>query len=291
MERNDIVALRNAFLRKMCTFRSSGDTRPVVYLGETWVNQRHSISHIQPNDVNSEGFRGTTGKCGRLVACHAGATKFGFIPGSKLIIKSSGDGNRRSQMNGEIFCDWFQNMLRHLEEPCVIVLENTPCHSAPSGNVPKANARKADVQKWLNEKGVEFSQAETLAELRERVKSAKQRDKRYRLDEMAYQMGHELVRLPPRHCMYNPIELVWAQVKGEVASENTTFRIDDVEKLMHKAIDAVTKSDWEKCVKHAEKLQETDHEKECFRDDLMEPIISTIDPDDSNCSSEEEDDF
>jgi len=38
MERNDIVALRKTFLRKMCSLRSSGDTRPVVYLYETWVN-------------------------------------------------------------------------------------------------------------------------------------------------------------------------------------------------------------------------------------------------------------
>jgi len=44
MERNDIVVLRCTFLRKICTLREQKDTRPIVYLDETWINQNHSIS-------------------------------------------------------------------------------------------------------------------------------------------------------------------------------------------------------------------------------------------------------
>lgn len=79
-------------------------------------------------------------------------------------------------------------------------------------------------------------------------------------------------------------------MKGEVASKNTTFKIADVERLMHEAIDAVTQSNWERCVRHAEKLQEEDYAKEGFRDHIMEPIIMTIVSDDSSCSSDEEND-
>jgi hypothetical protein len=39
MERNDIVTLRCKFLRTMCTLRKNNDSRPVIYLDETWVNQ------------------------------------------------------------------------------------------------------------------------------------------------------------------------------------------------------------------------------------------------------------
>lgn len=192
-------------------------------------------------------------------------------------------------MNSEIFHDWFINMLRLLQEPCVIVMDNAPYHSVLVENVPKSSTKKANVQKWRTEKDVEFSLSETLAELREKVEIARPREKRYhQLDEMAFQMGHEVIQLPPNHCQYNPIELIWAQVKGEVASKNTTFKIVDVERLMHEAIDAVTPSNWERCVRHAEKLQEEDYEKEAFRDCIMEPIIMTIDSDDSNCCSDEE---
>jgi len=44
MERNVIVALRFTFLRQICTMRQNKDSRPIVYLYETWVNQNHSIS-------------------------------------------------------------------------------------------------------------------------------------------------------------------------------------------------------------------------------------------------------
>jgi hypothetical protein len=42
-----------------------------------------------------------------------------------------------------------------------------------------------------------------------------------------------ILRTPVRHCELNPIELIWAQVKGFVAENNTTFRLKDVEKLVY----------------------------------------------------------
>lgn len=62
----------------------------------------------------------------------------------------------------------------------------------------------------------------------------------YELDEKAYKAGHELVRLPSYHCQYNSIELIWAQVKNEVVSKKKTFKIANVEKLTHEAIENVT---------------------------------------------------
>lgn len=53
-------------------------------------------------------------------------------------------------------------------------------------------------------------------------------------------MGHEVVLLPPYHCQYNPIESIWAQVKGEVAKNNRTFKFNDVEILLNDAFDSVT---------------------------------------------------
>jgi len=82
-----------------------------------------------------------------------------------------------------------------------------------------------------------------LSELRERVKQLISTYKRYELDEIALEKGHEVIRLPPYNCQYNPIELIWAQVKGEVAKKNNTFKMANVEKLAHAAMDAVTQED------------------------------------------------
>jgi len=123
-------------------------------------------------------------------------------------------------------------MLNKLEEPFVIVMDNASYNSVLSINYSKSNAIKSSVQQWLREKGVDFSPLETLSELRERVKSLILREKLYELYEIVLQMGHKVVRLPLYHCQYNHIEILWAQVKGVVAKNNTTFKFYDVEKLL-----------------------------------------------------------
>jgi len=73
--------------------------------------------------------------------------------------------------------------------------------------------------------------------------------------------------------------LIWAQVKGQVAKNNTTFKMYCIERLTHQALDSVTQQDWEKCLRHAEELQDKDNEKEIMRDTMLEPIIMTLLPD------------
>lgn len=120
-----------------------------------------------------------------------------------------------SSMNADVFKAWFVNMLKLLPEPCVIIMDNAPYHSMYINNYPKCNARKADVQNWLKNQGVNFSPLETLPELRERLKLLIPSFKRYELDEITSSMGHKVIRLPPYHCQYNPIELIWAQVTSQ----------------------------------------------------------------------------
>ncbi|KAL4123029.1 hypothetical protein QTP88_015261 [Uroleucon formosanum] len=252
--------LKSLHFKKMHDLRKNNDTRPVVYLDETWVNQNHSRGTIWQNSENSEGIKVPTGKGGRIIICHAGSSAFGFVKGAKLIFrcKSGANINYHTQMNSTIFKKWFIEMMQNLEEPCVIVMDNCPYHSVQVQNYPKSNDTKATFQIWLKENGVEFNSFETLSELRERVKHLKPKDKRYELDEIALQMGHEVIRLPPYHCQYNPIELIWAQVKGEIANKNNSFKITDVEDLANIAIENVTVDNWKRCVDHCERLQNED---------------------------------
>lgn len=292
MERNDIVACRVKFLRKMYELRHNNDTRPVVYLDETWVNQNHTQGYIWQNSENTEGLKVPIGKGARLIVCHAGSPSFGFVNNSKLVFrcKSGSTEDYHSQMNADIFEHWFVEMLANLEEPCVVVMDNASYHSVLAEDYPRANTRKAEVQKWLEKKCIPYSPVETLCELREKVKMAIPKEKKYKLDEVALQMGHEVVRLPPYHCQYNPIELIWAQVKGEVAKKNSTFKMADVEVLVNNALDAITKEAWAKCGEHCNKLQDEDFVKEGLRDEILEPIILTINPDDSSTDEDENDD-
>ena len=44
----------------------------------------------------------------------------------------------------------------------------------------------------------------------------------YKTDVVAEAVGHCVLRLSIAHCELNPIELIWAQVKGYAAKNNKT---------------------------------------------------------------------
>jgi hypothetical protein len=67
MERNDIVCSWVKLLRKMNEFKCNNDTRPIVYLDETWIIQSHTRGHIWQNSDFTEGLKVPIGKGGRLI--------------------------------------------------------------------------------------------------------------------------------------------------------------------------------------------------------------------------------
>ncbi|CAI6375776.1 unnamed protein product [Macrosiphum euphorbiae] len=95
-------------------------------------------------------------------------------------------------MNAAMFKKWFIDMLNHLEEPCVIVMDNASYHSVLSVNYPKSNAIKSIVKQWLRENGVDFSPLETLSELRKRVKSLIPKEKNMNLMKLHFRWAMKL---------------------------------------------------------------------------------------------------
>lgn len=273
MERTDIVAKRLQFLREMHEIRQNSKDMPVYYLDETWVNQNHSRSYAWESP-DSTGMKVPIGKGGRLIVCHIGSEKTGFISQCEWIFraKKSADTDYHSEMNAISFGEWFKNMLLNLEEPSIIVMDNASYHSVILNKAPTMAARKPEMQDWLREKGIPFVQAETKTELHHKIK-LNSTERIYELDQLANEWGHRVVRLPPYHCHYNPIELIWAQVKHKVATRNKTFKMDDVELLTKEAIKEITVEDWKNCVHHAEEYQEYDFYNECAREITIEPLI------------------
>jgi transposase len=58
----------------------------------------------------------------------------------------------------------------------------------------------------------------------------------YKIDDMAKAMGHSVLRLPPYHCDLNPVELIWAQIKHNVSVNNTQFKNNFMDKLIHEKL-------------------------------------------------------
>lgn len=293
LERGDIVGSRIRFLRTMHDLRASGDTRPIFYLDETWVNQNHSRKDIWQDSTGKGGLKVPIGKGNRLIICHAGSAKTGFLQESKWVFRSQPQNRNldyHSEMNADSFKYWFLNrFINLLEEGSIIVMDNASYHSKVINKLPCTNSRKQEIQEWLQNNNISYQPYETKPELLQKVNQFRTQEKRYELDEIALERGHTVIRLPPYHCQYNPIELIWAKVKGEVADQNSTFRLADVERLIHQSLDNVTVQDWVSRVAHTENLQEEDFRKEVARDSVVQNLTINLQDSDSDVSDQDMD--
>ena len=104
---------------------------------------------------------------------------------------------------------------------------------------------------------------------------------------MAKITGHEILRLPPYHCVLNPNELVWSQV----ARNNKTFKIGDVKALVEQGIKEVTKEKWKGCIEHVIAEEETFWKSDGLCDCIVDHLeINLADTSSSSYEEEEEDD-
>ena len=127
-------------------------------------------------------------------------------------------GDYHADMNSDLFENWFQNILSKLENEAVIVMDNASYHSRRIDKAPNTGTRKNEIQQWLRRHNITFEEDMVKAELLTLVKNNKGADK-YVIDEMAKSTNRSILRLPPYQCELNPIELIWAQIKNEVAKK------------------------------------------------------------------------
>ena len=79
--------------------------------------------------------------------------------------------------------------------------------------------------------------------------------KKFAIDKIINEHGHEALRLPLYHNNLNPIELIWAKVKGQVAANNKSFKMAETQQLTIQAIKDITKDYFRKCDQHTQKIK------------------------------------
>ncbi|KAG0429945.1 hypothetical protein HPB47_023154 [Ixodes persulcatus] len=180
-------------------------------------------------------------------------------------------------MNGTYFEGWFSSQLLPKIPPrSIIVMDNAPYHSVALEKAPTSSTRKADIQAWLTKKGISWSGDMVRAELLELSKKVNTPGTVYQIDTLAAAHSHEVLRLPPYHCEFNPIELVWRRVKGYVASKNKLFTLQEVERLLPDALASVTQEDWRNCCAHVERVEDEAWERDIIVDSEIEPVVFTV---------------
>lgn len=300
IEREDIQTWRRQYLREIRRYRAEG--RRIYYTDETWVNFGHTKSTVwQDSSIKTPkqafleglttGLKAPTGKGSRLIITHAGSEK-GFVDSACEIFKAKKSvGDYHSEMNGRHYEDWFEKrLLPNLEPNSVIVLDNAPYHSVFEENIPNSSTKKADIQSWLTSKNISWTQDMLKAELLFIVSGVRKNYQSYRIDSLAAICGHKVLRLPPYHCELNPIELIWAQIKGFVAAENATFKEGEVQILTENAIKRVGPAEWSACIKHVIEEESRMWEMDGLIDITVESLQFTVDSESTETAIDSESD-
>jgi transposase len=248
------------------------------------------------------GLRDLPGRGGRLIIVHVGSEE-GFLKDPTNPSGSSDarwvfrakktakieNANHHDEMNSKAFNDWFEGVLHMLPPDSVIVMDNASYHCETLLKVPTMSWKKKEIQDWLTQNGVFFEPESVKAELLRRIPAhLRLAARQYKVDKLAEDCGHTVLRLPPYHCELNPIELAWAMVKNDVARNNTDYSLKSVEMLLEQALDRITADNWSAFVSHVKKVEDYMWELDAISDDVQDRIIINLE-EESEDSSENSD--
>jgi transposase len=120
----------------------------------------------------------------------------------------------RQTMNAELYEKWFEEkVLPALTEPTIIVLDNARYHSRMVETRPSSSWAKLKISEWLQNRNIDFDRASLKCELLE-ISTKYPLTKEYVIENLALQYGHVVLTVPPYHCQFNPIEIVWGIAKN-----------------------------------------------------------------------------
>lgn len=299
-EQKHIKTLKIIFCRKFLQFQNSSENYMFVYLDETWIYQNGSPIRrwvhdtdlkFSPSKVKNEGRRYTI--------LHAGC-ELGWLGGCDFLLNSkNNDRDYHKTMTGDLFQKWIKDQLipalAQLKCKCVVVMDNAPYHSMLLDKPPTFASKKCEMQKWLTDRTQKDYQNLNKKQLWEVIKPFRRDcNKTYVVDELLRQQGHEVLRLPPYHCQFNPIEMAWHVTKDyynkHINLQSSSMK--QTEDLWLESLRQCTAQTWKNFCVHCENLVREEWVREMgqtsFED--MPPFIISLAESDSDSNEEEESD-
>lgn len=233
------------------------------------------------------GLKAPSGKGRRLIISHIGSDE-GFLENGLLLFESKKNtDDYHKEMNAQHFEEWLTGILPRLKPNSVLVIDNAPYHSRKMESGPVKRWNKGQIIQWLHERNIPCDMSMIKTELWALVESQPKISK-MAVDELAAAHNVTILRLPPYHCELNPIELVWAQVKGHVAKNNKSFKMAEVKTLFQEGLELVTPERWRSCIDHVIKVEDEMCQLDHLIDDVVEPFIINTGEDELSGSELEE---
>lgn len=240
-EKDHVILARQRYLRFKRANRKDEDAiRPEIYLDESYVNKNHSNDFVWYFEEDGPWIQKPTGKGERLIILNA-ISKNGWVPNAKLTFKSSRKtGDYHGQMNEELFTKWFKDqLLPNIPVNSLIIMDNASYHNVLStSSAPTGACKKERIQSWLEQQNVPLSKDCLKVELVE-ILNKFSPSPTYKLDEIAAEHGHKILRTPPYHPELQPIETCWGIVKNQIA-RTSDFTMTNLIVQLENAFENVT---------------------------------------------------
>lgn len=236
------VAARNRYLRILLENRALPPNLRLteVYSDESYLHHHHRLDYhtlYHPLDKNyTEAKPPRKGKRVCFVAAIRGGGRShnaSLVPGSFWMFTptnaSHHKGDYHRVFNSVNYVEWFRTcLLPNLESPSLIIIDNASYHKRKPADTPVVHRmKKAQVLAALDEVGISYHEKITAVEAKQMLKKWQDENIEMEIVQLAQAEGHSVLFTPPCYSDLQPIELVWASVKGRVAREykkGVTFR-------------------------------------------------------------------
>ncbi|RQM30255.1 hypothetical protein B5M09_012612 [Aphanomyces astaci] len=230
---------RDAYVALMVPTVTHAPRRPVVYLDESFIHHhysRHADSLYDPTDDATTKPKHK----GRRYCFVAGILDDGsdvsHLLGLDIFVGGKKNGKKvedyHSMFNHDYFVDWFKKLLDEVEElgwgSAVFVMDNAKYHKGKPVDTPKWNWKKCDMyQACVDLKLPDVSPDDLKTTIWKKLKKYVEDNVQPVVVSMAEARGHHVMYAAPGFSELQPIELVWANVKGTVGrayTSTTTFK-------------------------------------------------------------------
>lgn len=273
-EKERVIRLRDLFVDKMLKMK---DSHRIVYMDESYIHHHysaHNDSIYDPTDPEpTERKRGYKGSrycfVGAIVSRNpsVSAGQGTLVDEAHFLLDTldifRGGKQKKdyhAMFDHEYFAGWMKKLLAALEKlnirQTVIVMDNAKYHTVLPDAIPRKSWKKAKLLQYCNDNGMAVEPTDSRATIWEsiapRVASAQPL-----IVEMARSAGHDVLFSPPHYSDLQPIETVWAIVKGRVGRQyDNSTNMSEVQERLRKAFTELSSHEVEGCIKKAQQALE-----------------------------------
>ncbi|ETV67729.1 hypothetical protein H257_16091 [Aphanomyces astaci] len=225
------------------------------YLDESFIHNNYKLQHdslYHPDDATcippKERHKGER-LCFVAAIIASGPTTGKFLGFQIFTGGTRQPKDYHAMFTHDFFVDWFADLLDEIESMnlhgVIFAMDNAKCHKGLPDGTPKATWKKPQLLDTCRRLGVDGAVAASKTYVDRNIEPD--------VVQMAREHGHIVASTPPYHSDLQPIEMVWAWVKGRVVRQySTSTTLANVRLRLDAAFDALPSLVIYNCIRHTD---------------------------------------